>query len=99
MQRSRHRRRVSRVLLLVALLLVPLAARAHTHQSGSTSTTCATCIAAHHAPSVGSASPAAVPIVAAAPARLEAPTPASEPQRRSPRTGRAPPGSSLVAHT
>jgi hypothetical protein len=82
----------------VALLLGPLVARAHTHTNGRTSGTCATCIAAHHAPSVASASPAATPIVAAAPARLGAPVTVSEPQRRSPRTGRAPPDSSLVGH-
>jgi len=86
------------VLLLVALLLVPLAARAHTHSNGRTSGTCATCIAAHHAPSVASPRPAAVPILAAALARPGSPSTVAEPQRRSPRTGRAPPSSSLVEH-
>src|SRR5207249_4451659 len=98
MQRRRHRR-ISGVLFLAALLLVPLAARAHTHSNGRTSGTCATCIAAHHAPSVASTAPTALPTLGAAPARFGAPPTVTEPQRRSPRTGRAPPRSSLVAHS
>jgi len=98
MQRTRHRR-ICGVLFLAALLLVPLAARAHTHSNGRTSGTCATCIAAHHAPSVASTALAALPILGAAPARFDAPPAVTEPQRRSPRTGRAPPPSALVTHS
>jgi len=91
MQRGRHRRRALGVLFLALLLLVPLAARAHTHSSGGASATCAICIAAHHTPSIVGSDPAPVSIVAETSAGLGAPTGVVVPQHRSPQASRAPP--------
>jgi len=96
MQPGRHRGRALGALFLALLLLVPLAARAHTHRSGSASATCAICIAAHHTPSVVSSGPAPISIVAEASARLGAPAGVVVPQHRSPHVGRAPPELALV---
>jgi len=84
------------VLFLALLLLVPLAARAHTHRSGGASPTCATCIAAHHTPSVISSQPAPVAIVAETSAGHGAPAGVVVPQHRAPHAGRAPPELALV---
>jgi len=95
MQRGRHRRRALGVLLLAVLLLVPLAARAHTHSSGGASATCAICIAAHHTPSLVSSHPAPVSIVAETSAGHRSPAGVVVPQHRSPHAGRAPPDFAL----
>ena len=91
MQRGRHRRRALGGLLLALLLLVPLAARAHTHRSGGASATCAICIAAHHTPSVVGSGPGPVSVVAEASAGLGATVGVLVSQHRSPHAGRAPP--------
>jgi hypothetical protein len=54
-RRLRHGLRSWRVLLAV-LVLVPLVARAHAHRHESTTpTSCAVCVATHHAPTLASA--------------------------------------------
>ena len=96
MQRGRHRKRALGVLLMALLLLVPLAARAHTHSKGGASPSCAICIAAHHTPSVVGPCPAPISSLAEASVRLGAPLGVIVPQHRSPQTGRAPPELALV---
>jgi hypothetical protein len=78
-------------LLLVALLVVPLVASAHTHGALAASRTCATCVTAHHSPAI--VMPALGPIAAFAPVLAATPPPAIAPASplRSPRVGRAPP--------
>jgi hypothetical protein len=78
-------------LLLVALLVVPVVASAHTHGALAASRTCATCVTAHHSPAI--VMPAVGPVAAFAPVLAAAPPPAIVPAcpLRSPRSGRAPP--------
>src|SRR5213595_942064 len=52
--------RLTGALLMVALLIVPVAASAHTHRGLRATGSCATCVAAHHSPAV------VMPAVAAA---------------------------------
>jgi len=76
---------------MIALLLVPLAASGHAHRDGSSSRSCATCIAAHHSPAAVSV---ALPLASATCDTFASPLPVSgvPPQpHRSPRAGRAPP--------
>jgi len=92
-----HAVRLIGTLLMVALLAVPVAARAHTHRDLRAAGSCATCIAAHHSPAV--VMPAIVGAVA-----LGVTVAASLPSRvapahpyRSPRAGRAPPAPAPVS--
>ena len=78
-------------LLLVALLVVPVVASAHTHGALAASRTCATCVTAHHSPAIVmptvGAMTDAVPLIAVA----SAPRIVPAALHRSPRAGRAPP--------
>jgi hypothetical protein len=56
---SRTARRAS-IGFLLALLLVPLALAAHTHPGSITSGSCATCIVAHHTPTLAASVSAVV---------------------------------------
>jgi len=83
--------RTASALLVVALLIVPIAASAHTHRDLQAARSCATCVAAHHSPAI------VVPAIgAAASIQATADLPSTvriapaHPQR-SPRAGRAPP--------
>jgi hypothetical protein len=89
--------RLAGTLLMVALLVVPLIASAHTHRDLQAARSCATCVAAHHSPalpmSAAAAGPSIVPAIAAQlPSRV---VPAD--LHRSPRAGRAPPAPASVA--
>jgi ABC-type Mn2+/Zn2+ transport system permease subunit len=89
--------RLTGALLLVAMLLVPLAASAHTHRDLQAARSCATCVAAHHSPAIvmpaaAGGPPIAPAITAALPSRVD-----PAPQHRSPRAGRAPPSSAPVS--
>jgi hypothetical protein len=88
------RRRVvglASALLMVALLVVPIAASAHTHRDPGAARNCATCVAAHHSPAIvmpaiqAAASPCAT-LALPLPSRVAPAHP-----HRSPRAGRAPP--------
>jgi hypothetical protein len=89
--------RAAGALLMVALLTVLVAARAHTHRGLHGTRSCATCVATEHAPAAG-----VVP-VATAPGSVAAVTLASNASVvpagpvRAPRTGRAPPPSASVS--
>jgi hypothetical protein len=96
----RDGRRASRTLgalVLAVLLLVPLAFGGHSHANHRPSATCATCVAAHHTPSVAAPtlgvapSPGPEVVVAAA-----APVVSSR-HHRLPFAGRAPPSSPALA--
>src|SRR5215813_10068570 len=73
-------------LFLVVLLLVPVAASAHTHGSLDTTRSCAMCFAAHHspaavAPAIGAPAPVPAAIVSAPPPWI---APASQHRSRGP---------------
>ena len=89
--------RLAGTLLMVALLVVPLAASAHTHRDLQAARSCATCVAAHHSPAV--VTPANVAAAAAVPALASALPSRVAPTRlhRSPRAGRAPPFSAPIS--
>src|SRR5437867_6617123 len=88
--------RLTGALLMVALLIVPVAASAHTHRGLRATGSCATCIAAYHSPAV------VMPVVAAAASIVVAVAPplpsrvAPAHPQRSPRAGRAPPSPAPV---
>jgi hypothetical protein len=83
--------RLASVLLMVALLLVPLAASAHTHRDPQTAGSCAVCVAAHHAPAIVAGAIVTAAAVLAACAPSPSPQVAPAHPQRSPRAGRAPP--------
>ena len=60
-RRSRQTAGRASIGFLLVLLLVPVALAAHTHPGSVTPGSCATCIVAHHTPTVG----ASLPTVAA----------------------------------
>jgi hypothetical protein len=84
-------------LLMVALLIVPVAASAHTHRGLRAAGSCATCIAAHHSPAVvmPAVAAAASIVVNVAPPLPSRVAPAHP--YRSPRAGRAPPSPAPVS--
>jgi hypothetical protein len=89
--------RLAGTLLMVALLVVPLIASAHTHRDLRAARSCATCVAAHHSPAlpmpVAATGPSIAPAIASPlPLRV---VPAD--LHRSPRAGRAPPAPGSVA--
>jgi hypothetical protein len=89
--------RFAGALLMVALLVVPVLASAHTHRDLQAARSCATCVAAHHSPAVvmpatAAASPNAPAVASALPSRVVPAHP-----HRSPRAGRAPPSSAPVS--
>ena len=97
MQSLRQRAvRLAGALLMVALLLVPVVASAHTHRDLRAAGSCATCIAAHHSPAVvmPAVATAASMVVTVAPPLLSRVAPAHP--YRSPRAGRAPPSPAPV---
>jgi hypothetical protein len=59
-RRSRRSTRRASIGLLLALLLVPLALAAHTHSDSVAPGSCATCIVAHHTPTLAASLPAVV---------------------------------------
>ena len=83
--------RLASALLMIALLLVPLAASAHTHRDPRAAASCATCIAAHHAPAIVAGAIAAAAVIVSARARMLRPPLVPAHPQRSPRAGRAPP--------
>src|SRR5882762_7841413 len=89
--------RLAGALLMVALLVVPIVASAHTHRDLRAARSCATCVAAHHSPAVVTPADAvAAPIVPA----IASPLPsriAPAYSHRSPRAGRAPPSPAPVS--
>jgi len=97
MRRRAHRGPFG-ALLLVALLLVPLAARAHAHPGHRGSSTCAVCLAGHHTPSVVTPGTAVAPVEAETLATPPARAGVVDRHHRSPHAGRAPPPESLVQH-
>ena len=89
--------RVAGTLLMVALLVVPVLASAHTHRDLQAARSCATCVAAHHSPAVVMpANAAGAPIVPAIAAPLPARVVLAH-THRSPRAGRAPPSPAPVS--
>jgi len=89
--------RLASALLMVALLLVPVLASAHSHRDPQAARSCATCIAAHHAPAiVASAIVAGTAVLAAAAPSLRRQRVPARPHR-SARAGRAPPLVPLVS--
>jgi hypothetical protein len=97
MQSLRQRAvRLAGALLMVALLLVPVVASAHTHRDLRAAGSCATCIAAHHSPAVvmPAVATAASIVVTVAPPLPSRVAPAHA--YRSPRAGRAPPSPAPV---
>ena len=89
--------RLTGALLMVALLIVPVAASAHTHRDLRAAGSCATCIAAHHSPAavMPAVSAAASIVVTVAPPLPFRAAPARP--YRSPRAGRAPPSPAPVS--
>ncbi len=83
-------------LLMLALLIVPVVASAHTHRDLAAARSCATCVAAHHSPAIATSAIGATAAVLAAvvPAPPSRVAPAHP--HRSPRAGRAPPSSAPV---
>jgi len=84
-------------LLLVALLVVPVLASAHTHGALAASRTCATCVAAHHSPATVTPALAASAPIAAVLAASPPPSIVPACPQRSPRAGRAPPSPAPVS--
>src|SRR5207244_10747684 len=89
--------RLTGALLMVALLIVPVAASAHTHRGLRATGSCATCVAAHHSPAVvmpavAAAASLAVTVAPPLPSRVAPAHP-----YRSPRAGRAPPSPAPVS--
>jgi hypothetical protein len=78
-------------LFIVALLVASLVASAHTHRDLATPRSCATCLAAHHAPAVVMPAIAAQAVILAATAPPPSAHVAPARLHRSPRAGRAPP--------
>jgi hypothetical protein len=94
--RQRALRRAG-TLLMVALLAVPIVARAHTHRDLGAARSCPTCVAVHHSPvivvpAIGAAAPALASVAPPPPSHA---VPAHS--HRSPRAGRAPPSPAPVS--
>jgi hypothetical protein len=93
--RSLRAARGASIAFLVGLLLVPLALAAHTHSDSVAPGSCATCIVAHHTPTLATSLPAvvarAVPCIAVA----SQPTAAPAWTERVAPSGRGPPVQSL----
>jgi hypothetical protein len=98
MRSMRHRAaRLVGALLMVALLIVPAIASAHTHRDLDAVRSCATCVAAHHSPAIAApAVGAAAAILAAVAPLVRSPVAPAHPHR-SPRAGRAPPSPDPVS--
>lgn len=94
-RRSHRTARSASIAFLLALLLVPLALAAHTHPGNAAPGSCATCIVAHHTPTLATSLPTvvarAVPCVAVA----SQPTAAPAWTERVAPSGRGPPVPSL----
>jgi hypothetical protein len=93
----RRAARVASALLMVALLVVPVVASAHTHRDPGAARSCATCVAAHHSPAIvvpviQAAAPVRATVAPALPSRV-----APAHSHRSPRAGRAPPALAPVS--
>jgi len=89
--------RLTGALLMVALLIVPVAASAHTHRGLRATGSCATCVAAHHSPAVvmpaiAATGSIAITVAPPLPSRVAPAHP-----YRSPRAGRAPPSPAPVS--
>ena len=95
--RQRAIRSAGALLVVVALLLLPVVASAHTHGNVAAARSCATCVAAHHSPAIvvpaiGTTASVLAALAFALPCLVAAPQP-----HRSPRSGRAPPSPASVS--